>query len=465
MVKLYNTLTRKKQALQTKPGKRISLFVCGPTVYDFSHLGHARTYISFDAFVRFLRLQRYKVNYLQNITDIDDKIIQRAKRTKVTPKALAKRFEKEYLRDMKALGIKSVSKYAKATEHIEQIISQVKRLLKTGYAYGIKGEGVYYDIAKFKDYGKLSGRTSLQAEDAVSRIDESVRKLNKGDFVLWKFSKKGEPKWESPWGWGRPGWHIEDTAMTEKRFGSQYELHGGARDLIFPHHEAEIAQMEAISGKKPMAKHWMHSGFLTVEGEKMSKSLGNFVTVQDFLKQHSARILRLLVLKTHYRSPIDYSETLLLQTERELERINEFIIKLKTLSSPRRDLGHIGFLKEIRERFENALEDDFNTPRALAAVFSLITQGNNSMSKKHLSLKDAKAILVFLKEVDQVLGFVLWGREKQRKVPTDILNLSKQREMLRIDGKWKKADALRKRIGERGWIVEDTPAGSRLKKL
>ena len=191
-------------------------------------------------------------------------------------------------------------------------------------------------MVKFQDYGKLSHRSSLQAEDAVSRIDESVKKQNKGDFALWKISKEGEPKWKSPWGWGRPGWHIEDTAITEKRFGVQYDLHGGARDLIFPHHEAEVAQMEAISGKKPMAKHWMHSGFLTVEGEKMSKSLGNFITVKDFIQEHSPRILRLLVLKAHYRSPIDYSPSLLVQVERELERIDEFIEKLKAYRGERK---------------------------------------------------------------------------------------------------------------------------------
>ena len=337
-------------------GKKISLFVCGPTVYDFPHLGHARTYISFDAFVRFLRSQGYKVDYLQNITDIDDKIITRAKQVKITPQALAKRFENEYKKDIKTMGIVSVSKYARATDHIPEIIVQIGKLLKKGYAYELKGEGIYYDILKFKDYGKLSRRTSLQAEDAVSRIDESVKKQNKGDFALWKISKEGEPKWKSPWGWGRPGWHIEDTAMTEKHFGAQYELHGGARDLIFPHHEAEIAQMEAISGKKPMAKHWMHTGFLTVEGEKMSKSLGNFITIQNFLSEYSPRVLRLLVLKTHYRSPIDYSEKLLLQTQRELERIDEFIENVPQDSEIKKRVKLF-----MIEKFEQAQRDSLSS--------------------------------------------------------------------------------------------------------
>ena len=317
MLKLYNTLTRKKESFTPKKGKKVNLFVCGPTIYDFSHIGHARTYIVFDAFVKYLKQKSFNVFYLQNITDIDDKIIIRAKEKKTTPRKLALLFEKEYLKDMKSLKVSSITKYARATSHVKEIISQVKRLLKKGFAYQIK-DGIYYDISNFKNYGKLSRRTVLQAEDAVSRIDETKDKRNKGDFCLWKFSKKGEPRWKSPFGLGRPGWHIEDTAITEKYFGLQYDIHGGARDLIFPHHEAEIAQMEAISGKSPMVNYWLHTGFLTVKGKKMAKSLGNFITIKDFLKDYSPRILRLFVIKSHYRSPIDYNEKLISQTKKEL---------------------------------------------------------------------------------------------------------------------------------------------------
>ena len=247
VMKLYNTLSRKKEILRPRKAKSINLFVCGPTTYDLSHLGHARTYIVFDMIVRYLRKSGYNVFYLQNITDIDDKIIKRAKEQHVHWRNLSRKFEKKYFKDMTALNITSCNKYAPATKHIKQIISQVKRLLKKGYAYQIE-DGIYYDISKFKDYGKLSRRTVLQAEDAVSRIDTAKGKRNKGDFCLWKKSKPGEPFWASPWNLGRPGWHIEDTSITEKYFGPQYDIHGGARDLIFPHHEAEIAQMEAISG-------------------------------------------------------------------------------------------------------------------------------------------------------------------------------------------------------------------------
>ncbi|MFY9457636.1 MAG: cysteine--tRNA ligase, partial [Candidatus Spechtbacterales bacterium] len=297
-IKLYDTLSRKKGGLNPRSGKKIGIFVCGPTVYDYSHIGHARTYIAFDAFVKYLRSREYEVRYVQNITDIDDKIIARANDLKQDPRDLARNFETEYYHDMESLGVNSVDKYACATNYIPQIISQVERLMAGGYAYEIENEGIYFDISKFRDYGKLSRRTVEQAEDAVSRIDKSIKKRNKGDFALWKYEKAGEPKWPSPWGDGRPGWHIEDTAITETEFGAQYDIHGGARDLIFPHHESEIAQMETISAKVPLVNYWVHTGFLTVNGEKMSKSLGNFITIHEFLRERSKEALRLLVLSS-----------------------------------------------------------------------------------------------------------------------------------------------------------------------
>jgi cysteinyl-tRNA synthetase len=465
MLELYNTLSRKKEALKPKLGKKLNLFVCGITPYDYAHIGHARTYVVFDAFARYLKTLGYRVFYLQNVTDIDDKIIKRAQQKNLPAKALAKMFEREYLEDMKTLGIESVDKYARATDYIPEIISQAKRLLDKGYAYKIEKDGLYYDVLKFKDYGKLSGRTSLQAQDAVSRIDEGIKKRNKGDFALWKLSKKGEPSWPSPWGLGRPGWHIEDTAITEKHFGPQYDLHGGARDLIFPHHEAEIAQMEAISGKKPMAKYWMHTGFLTVKGEKMSKSLGNFVTIRDFLKQHSPRTLRLLVLKAHYRSPIDYSDKLILQTVNELERIDEFTDKLGSIKNIGSGKGNIQkIFKDAKGNFQKALKDDFNTPRAIAAVFTLITQANAMLDKQKLSKKDAKAILEFFKQADTICNFIFFGK-KHAKIPPSILKLAKDRETYRKEKQWQKADKLRQELLKKGWQPIDTAQGPKLKKI
>ena len=464
MLKIYNTLSRKKEVFRPRQGKKINIFVCGPTVYDFSHLGHARTYIVFDLIVKYLREKRFNVFYLQNITDIDDKIINRAREKKVLPQELAKDFEKEYLKDMKSLKIDSVTKYARATDHIKEIISQVSRLLKKGFAYKI-GDGIYYDIKKFKNYGKLSKRTALQAEDAVSRIDESKEKRNKGDFCLWKFSKPKGPSWPSPFGAGRPGWHIEDTAITEKYFDSQYDIHGGARDLIFPHHEAEIAQMEAISGKKPMVKYWLHTGFLTVKGQKMAKSLGNFITIRDFLRENSVRILRFFIIKSHYRSPIDYNEKLFLQAKREIERIDEFIGKIQNLKNRKRvKEANLFSTSAYASVSKEAMEDDFNTPKAMAVIFELINKGNFLIARNKLSSADAKKILEFLRKVDGVLNFIFWKKPKE-KIPEEIIKLVKEREKCRRNGLWQKADEMRKKIKELDYWIEDTKEGSKVKKI
>ena len=469
MLKLYNTLTRRKEIFKSLKNKEINLFVCGPTVYDFPHLGHARTYLVFDVIVKYLRQKGINVFYLQNITDIDDKIIKRAKEKKINPEELASYFEKEYLKTMRILKIDSVTKYAKATKHIKETISQVKRLLRKNYAYQID-DGIYYEINKFKDYGKLSKRTVLLAEDAVSRIDESKRKRNKGDFCLWKFYKPGEPKWQSPWGWGRPGWHIEDTAITEKYFGPQYDIHGGGYDLIFPHHEAEIAQMEAISGKKPLVKYWLHIGFLRINGKKMSKSLGNFITIKDFLKENSPRVLRLLIIKTHYQSPIDYNEKLLSQAKREILRIDEFVRKLKELSINETKTERQGSLvvknliSTAQNEFEKAMDDNFNMPKVVTTIFSLINKVNTLLAQNRLGSNDKKNILDFLQDIDRILCFIFWKKMGQ-KIPENILKLIKKREGYRQQKKWQKADEIREKIKILGWWVKDTEKGPIIKRL
>ena len=461
MLKVYNTLSKKKETLETKNGKAIEFFVCGPTVYDYSHIGHARTYVAFDVIVKYLKEKWFDVFYLQNITDVDDKVIKRAKEKKISPQKLARQFEKEYLKDMKSLKINGVTKYARATDYVKEIVSQIKRLKGKGFAYQIE-DGIYYDISKFKNYGKLSRRTAQQAEDAVSRIDESKEKRNKGDFCLWKFSKSGEPKWPSPWKPGRPGWHIEDTAITEKFFGTQYDVHGGAKDLIFPHHEAEIAQMEAMSGKAPMVKYWLHSGFLTVKGQKMAKSLGNFITIRDFIKKHSPRILRFLIIKNHYRSPINYTETSVAQAERELKRIDEVLARLNNVNH---NLKHSQNLVLKTERdFEKAMEDDFNTPRAIASIFELITRQNSLIDQNLLNRADAEDIFKFFKKVDRIFGFIFWPKPKEEP-NKKILNLVKEREKCRKQNQWQKADEIRKEIEKLGWQIEDTKFGPKLKEF
>ncbi|MBI2644021.1 MAG: cysteine--tRNA ligase [Candidatus Wildermuthbacteria bacterium] len=471
-MKVSNTLSRRKENLRPRKNKEIHLFVCGPTVYDFSHIGHARTYIAFDVIVKYLRSIGFRVEYLQNITDVDDKIINRAKELDTSHIALAEKFEKDYRDDMKTLKVDSVSRYARATRHIKEIIGQIQRLLQKGYAYEITGDGIYYDISRFKRYGKLSGRTSTQAEDAISRIDESIHKRNKGDFALWKLtprSPKGEvgfveSSWPSPWGKGRPGWHIEDTAITEKYFGPQYDIHGGARDLLFPHHEAEIAQMEALSGKRPMAKYWLHTGFLTIHGEKMSKSLGNFITIRDFTEKYSARLLRFLVLKTHYRSPIDYSEEMVEQARHELARIDEFVGKLHEKSEIRSTKHETNskLTLKFKKDFTKAMEDDFNTPIAIASLFQLINQGNIFLDKDRIGRTAAKALLDFFQEIDTIFGFIFW-RERAAISP-DIKQLIREREEYRKKGNWEKADELRAVLKTRGWTVEDTATGPKIKK-
>ncbi len=483
MLKLYNTLSRKKEIFKPRGGKKVNLFVCGITPYDFSHIGHARTYIVFDMIAKYLRERGYDVFYLQNITDVDDKIIDRAIKEKVFWKDLSRRFERKYLKDMKALNVNSVNKYARATAHIKEIIGQVKRLLKKGYAYQIPSpakwgevedeakpqrpkDGIYYDISKFKDYGKLSKRTVLQAEDGVSRIDESKEKRNKGDFCLWKFSKPGEPKWKSLWGWGRPGWHIEDTAITEKYFGPQYDIHGGAIELSFPHHEAEIAQLEAISGKKPMVKYWLHTGLLTVKGVKMSKSLRNYITIKDFLKQHSARILRFFILKTHYRSPIDYDEKEIEQVKSQLERIDEFLSKLKSqIPNPKSQTNSKFQIPKFQTEFEEAMEDDFNTPKSIAVIFELISKGNKLLDKGQFNSTETRSVLAFLQKIDKVFNFIFWGKRITPKIPSFIKKMVKEREEVRKKGDWKSADEIRRKIKDLGYQIEDTREGPKIKKL
>jgi cysteinyl-tRNA synthetase len=458
MLKVFNTLSGQKEELKPLKENKVNLFVCGPTVYDSAHLGHARTYLAFDMIAKYLKAQGFKVNYLQNITDIDDKIIQRAKEKNISTKELAQTFEKEYLADMKSLKIDSVTKYARATDHIKEIISQIKRLKEKGFAYQAK-DGIYYDIAKFKTYGQLAKRTVEQAEDGVSRIDEAQDKRNKGDFCLWKFSKEGEPSWPSPFGQGRPGWHIEDTAIAEKYFGLQYDIHGGARDLVFPHHEAEIAQMEAISGKNPMVKYWLHTGFLTAKSQKMSKSLGNFTTIKEFLTKESPRLLRFFMLKHLYRSAIDWSEESLYQAKKELEKIDSLLDKCQ---SPDSKLKNLSLNKEIintkEKEFNDCMADDFNTPQALAVLFEFSSKTNSCQFSKN----DSQLSLKFLKGIDQYLGFIFWPKEK---TPKKIMELVKQREKQRKENKWSESDETRKEIQRLGWQVEDTSKGSKLKRI
>jgi cysteinyl-tRNA synthetase len=465
-LKIYNTLSGKKELFKPLRGKKVNLFVCGVTVYDYSHIGHARTYIIFDAFVKYLRHIGYDAFYLQNVTDIDDKIIARARERKVPPKDLAIAFEKEYLKDMKALGVNSVSKYARATDYIKEIISQVQRLQEKGYAYKIESDGIYYNIAKFKGYGKLAGRTALQAEDSVTRIDYSKDKKNRGDFCLWKFKQEDlEPSWPAPFGEGRPGWHIEDTAITEKFFGPQYDIHGAARDLIFPHHEAEISQMEALSGKSPMAKYWMHGGFLTVNGQKMGKSLNNFILITDLLKRYPPNFLRFFVVKNLWHSPVDYSDSVMLEVKSAIEKIEEFLRKIKSVKAEKSSKEIKSEIKKLEENFYKELDDDFNTPKSFAVMFEFIRKANELLDKNMVSKADAEKIYKFFQEINKIFGIIDF-KKVNKTIPAEIKKLVKTREEYRQNKEWQKADQVRIEIERQGFTVEDTEGhGTRIRPI
>jgi len=466
MIKVYNTLTRSKENLKPINGNRVKLFVCGPTVYDYSHIGHARTYISFDVITRYLKYCGFNVFYVQNITDIDDKIINRASETGSDPVTLARKFEVEYLKDMKALGVDNVNLYARATEHLPEIIAQIQTLLDKGFAYKTDS-GVYFDESKYPDFGKLSNR---KIEDLnVHRVNPNIDKRNPGDFALWK-NKDKKPFWNSPWGIGRPGWHIEDTAITEEYFGPQYDIHGGGLDLIFPHHEAEIAQMESASGLKPMVRYWMHTGFLNVKGEKMSKSLGNFITINELLEEFPPEVFRFFVLSTHYRSPIDFSQEILEQSQNSLKRIYKFYETVEGLlngnnsvenkdtpEAGKNDTIHEELLNETRVKFLEAMDNDFNTPSALSLLFDFIRVTNKRINQEEIPQKSLKNIKIFLNEVGEIFGFNFsQSQESEDNLEEELLDILMDiRQKLRKKKDWELSDEIRNRLKDRNINLED----------
>lgn len=460
MLSIYNTINREKGKISQK---KIRLFVCGPTVYDGSHIGHARTYIFFDMLVKYLRSQDYDVYYLQNITDIDDKIINKAKGKGVIWQEVSERNFEKYQKDMKALHINSVDMYAKATDYIDQIKEQIKILIEKDYAY-VTNSGVYYRTKKFKDYGKLSG----QVQENLYVTDEDSKKYEQdkedsSDFAIWKKSEKDEPMWDSPWGQGRPGWHIEDTAITKKVFeSSQYELHGGAKDLIFPHHEAEIALMESAYEIKPMVNTWIHTGFLNVDNEKMSKSLNNFVTINDILKEYSAQTLRLFFFQHHYRSPINYSSSGLKKTQALQKRIKEFLQRLqeaKLQRSGQKDQ----YIQKQETRFHESIDDDFNTPKALSDFLELVSHINKKIAQEKVTQKDQEDVLSFVEKINKIFSII--ETTKQKEVTREIKSLLEKRDKFREQGDYKQSDKIRDQIQSLGYKVVDTDKGSSVKEI
>ncbi|MBZ9578477.1 cysteine--tRNA ligase [Patescibacteria group bacterium] len=464
MLKLYNTLSRKKEFFRPREKKKVSMYVCGPTVYGPGHVGHARTYIAFDVIRRYLEYKGFKVRYVINITDIHDDVIKALKQEKLSLLALTKKYIKMFLKEQGLLGIKKANYYPQVTKHIKEIIDFIKILIKKRFAYQQNGS-VYFDVSKFKDYGKLS-RIKIEKALSGTRIEiDKYEKKEAVDFTLWKERKPREPSWPSPWGRGRPGWHIECSVMSQKYLGKQIDIHGGAKDLIFPHHENEIAQSEAATGKKPFVKYWLHGGLLTVNNQKMSKSLGNYIEIPQALKEYSPRLVRFFIISSHYRSPLDFNKRAIRQVKKGLQRLDEFIDKLKNLKNKKNKKIYKKLILTTKKEFGRYMDDDFNTPRALASIFKLINRGNLLLSQNKLASQDAKDILKFLKEIDQVFNFIFWQRPEKEKSPKEILKLAKEREKYRQEKKWKKADEIRREIKKMGWQIEDTKKGPKIKKL
>ncbi|MBS7623169.1 cysteine--tRNA ligase [Candidatus Bathyarchaeota archaeon] len=465
VLQVFNTMSGVEEEFKPISGNRVNIFVCGPTVYDYSHIGHARTYVAYDVIVRYLRFKGYSTFYLMNITDVDDKIIERSKERNTPPLTLSEEYTREFYCDIAMLNISSINLFAKASEHIPEMIDQITRLLEGGYAYKVDGD-VYFDISKFRDYGRLSHQNPDELKK--HRIEPDPRKRNPGDFSLWKSRSRDELGWESPWGWGRPGWHIEDTAITETYFGPQYDIHGGAIELVFPHHEAEIAQAESVSSKRPMVKYWIHTGMVNVRGQKMSKSLGNFVTIRDVLRKYSPNVLRFFFISSHYRSPIDYSEANLENAHESLRRVvkahAEAASALRDARSAedRNDLEFSKVTAESRRRFMEAMDDDFNTPVALSVMLSF-----SRRLEAYAHLRPAKRTLQeglsVLRDFASILGIDLSeARVEQPEITDALIELIVElRDEARKRRDWATADKIRERLASLKISLEDEPEGTR----
>ncbi|NPA26804.1 MAG: cysteine--tRNA ligase [Chloroflexi bacterium] len=463
-LRVYNTLTRRKEPFQTiEPGK-VRMYVCGPTVYDNAHLGHAVSLLVYDIIRRYLEHKGYEVRHVMNYTDVDDKIIQRAQELGEDPNALAERYIQAFEKNMRELGVLWPTVQPRVTREIDWIQRMVQGLLEKGYAYEAAGN-VYFDVTKDEDYGKLSGR-KLEDLRAGVRIEPDPNKRHPADFALWKAAKPGEPWWESPWGPGRPGWHIECSAMNLHHLGEQIDIHGGGQDLIFPHHENEIAQSESYTGKEPFVRYWMHNGMLRVRGEKMSKSLGNYITVDEFLAQHEPDILRMILLNAHYRSPIDYDEPQVQQAKQALARLRNAMRPAypNAPGAAQEVLERLqAQIQATREGFEAAMDDDFNTAAALAHLFDLVRAINQARDAGATDeeLKPAQDLLRELGE--GVFGLHLQPQDEQASAadigPLMDLLLEVRAE-LRKKKQFDLADRIRDRLAELGFRIEDTPHGT-----
>ena len=460
-MKLYDTLQKKKVTFLPVKEREVGIYLCGPTVYDYGHLGHGRSAIVFDLLRRYFIYRGYRVTFVRNWTDIDDKTIDRAGQEGITVEDLTSRFIDIYREDYARLNILEPDFAPKPTEHIPEIIDIIELLFNNGHAYTLE-DGVYYDISSFGEYGALSGQ-SLDELRSGARIEVDTSKRNPGDFALWKFQKPGEPAWDSPWGKGRPGWHIECSAMSSHYLGEEFDIHCGGQDLIFPHHEDEIAQSRGAGFN--FARYWMHNGFLNIDNEKMSKSLGNFFTLRDAFEHYSPSAVRFFLLSAHYRVPLNFSGENLQHAENTLKRYNDFIGRLLEISEKSAG-GKAGkqmqdLLARTKRGFEEGLDDDLNISKALASIAELVRTVNSTIEAGGMIPAEAGLVLDFLRKVDEVLGIFSFAREM---LPEEIERLIEEREIRRKEKDFARADEIRDMLIERGIVLEDKKDGTRWKK-
>lgn len=480
-IKIYNTLTRELSEFTplTPDTKEVRMYVCGVTVYDECHLGHARSAFVFDFIRRYLRYRGYKVKFVKNITDVDDKIINKAREEIADAKSplygldlndavreVAARYTKSFYEDMDSIGIERPDIEPKATEHIKDMIKTISILIEKGHAY-VSGGDVYFDVRKFKGYGRLSNQDLNQMLEGA-RIEVGGKKKDPLDFALWKAAKENEPKWDSPWGPGRPGWHIECSAMSAKYLGDNFDIHGGGRDLIFPHHENEIAQSECATGK-PFANYWIHNGLLAINGEKMSKSLGNYVSMKDVLSRYSSDVLKLFFLGAHYSHPIDFSWEKMEATKSAYERFTTLFNKINREAGPVEAItagagtSNADIVK-LRQQFETAMDDNFNTPSAIGALFEMVSLSNKILEKKPQNYRFMlKYSLNTIKELGAILGLVFTDTSADI-ADTEIKRLIEKRQELRKEGKFSEADKIREDLKKKGIMIEDGKGATYLKR-
>lgn len=462
-LQIYNTMSRMKEEFVSMTPGEIKMYVCGPTVYDYIHIGNARPMIFFDVVRSYLENQQYNVNYVVNFTDVDDKLIRKAEELNTTVADVAERFIAAYFEDLEGLGIRHATMHPRVTENMDIILEFIQSLVDKDYAYAKEGD-VYFRTRKFADYGKLSHQKLDELQFGI-RVEVDKRKENPEDFVLWKAAKPGEVSWESPWGAGRPGWHIECSAMARHYLGDTLDIHGGGQDLQFPHHECECAQSEAVTGK-PLSNYWMHNGFIRIDDEKMSKSLGNGILVKDLRKAHKPAAIRYFMLSTHYRNPLNYNADTIQQAENSVDRIANAVNNVKHRLSASDQASPVeaslaGRLTEIRQLFHEKMQDDFNTPDAITAIFEWVNEANLLLQKEVVAKASLEALLDLFNEMNEVLR-IFWQEEEL--VDADIDQLITERVEARQNKNWARADEIRDLLSAQGIMLEDTPQGMRWRR-